>query len=273
VRIAIDLGFNRAFEQLVQGGMGAGKTAAELEKDRALVERARVWLAVYRMEHQMSYGMGRPAIVREDSTIHNCRLLLDHPLSLGSDTRLIYAVELIALRAPLHVELTATPDLPIDAATLTRLRWAHEQFDAWEKHWDDMLVEQYGTSGFVRESLAMQRQLAELFINSQLLRGVRTVADVKALSAEKRVLALRAMHNALKCGEIALSGKHVSVLWRGRALTVVHAHLSVRHALHACMCRLRRVLSHPDHAPVSRRAGPGLSRNGRGGHRRHAGKW
>jgi len=154
--------------------------------------------------------MGRPAIVREDSTIHNCRLLLDHPLALDSDVRLVYAVELIALRAPLHVELTATPDLPLDAATLARLRWANEQFDAWEKHWADELVARYGPSGFVHESLAMQRQLAELFINSQLLRGVRSAEDVKAMSADKRALALRAMHNALKCGEIARKGVYVS---------------------------------------------------------------
>ena len=53
---------------------------------------------VYRLEHQMSYGLGRPAIVREDATIHNCRLFLDHPLVLDSDTRLVYAVELLAIR-------------------------------------------------------------------------------------------------------------------------------------------------------------------------------
>jgi len=46
VRIAIDLGLNRAFEELAQSGMGAGKSVAELEKDRALLLRARVWLAV-----------------------------------------------------------------------------------------------------------------------------------------------------------------------------------------------------------------------------------
>lgn len=46
----------------------------------------------------MSYGLGRPAIVREDATIHRARLLLDHPLALDSDARLIYAVELLSIR-------------------------------------------------------------------------------------------------------------------------------------------------------------------------------
>lgn len=111
VRLAMDLGLNRAFNELLQTGMGAGKSGAELERERALVEKARVWFCVcshrpqvltisqlYRLEHQMSYGLGRPAIVREDATIHRARLLLDHPLALDSDARLIYAVELLSIR-------------------------------------------------------------------------------------------------------------------------------------------------------------------------------
>lgn len=117
----------------------------------------------------MSYGLGRPAIVREDATIHRARLLLDHPLALDSDARLIYAVELLSIRglsrallnlrqmtddfaAPLHVELTATPDLPLDTATLARLRWANEQFDAWEDHWDQVLIARGENASFIRES-------------------------------------------------------------------------------------------------------------------------
>lgn len=46
----------------------------------------------------MAYGSGRPAIIREDETIHQCRRLLDHPLSITSDARLVSTVELTALR-------------------------------------------------------------------------------------------------------------------------------------------------------------------------------
>lgn len=46
VRLAMDLGLNRAFNELLQTGMGAGKTGAELERERALVEKARVWYCV-----------------------------------------------------------------------------------------------------------------------------------------------------------------------------------------------------------------------------------
>lgn len=50
----------------------------------------------------MAYGMGRPAILREDEAIHNCRRLLEHPLSITSDARLVSTVELMALRGERH---------------------------------------------------------------------------------------------------------------------------------------------------------------------------
>ncbi|KAL1405753.1 hypothetical protein Q8F55_007426 [Vanrija albida] len=163
--------------------------------------------AVYRLEHQMSYGAGRAAVVREDEGILRARELLAHPLALESDTRLVYAVELLALRAPLHVELSAAPDAPLTPATLARLRWANDQFDAWERHWAEVLAADGRDVGFVRESLSVQRQLAELFINSQLLRGVHSPADVAAMDGEGRALALRAMHSAARCVDYALRGE------------------------------------------------------------------
>lgn len=57
----------------------------------------------------------------------------------------------------------------------------------------------------------MQRQLAELLLNSQLLRGVQSAADVEAMATEKRALALRAMRNALSCVDICLRGRFVSL--------------------------------------------------------------
>lgn len=87
----------------------------------------------------MAYGTGRPAILREDESIHQCRKLLEHPLSITSDARLVSTVELMALRAPLHIEMTASPDLPIAESTLRRLKQANSDFDAWERYWDRIL--------------------------------------------------------------------------------------------------------------------------------------
>lgn len=165
---------------------------------------------LYLMEHQMAYGMGRPAILREDETIANCRRLLEHPLSITSDARLVSTVELTALRAPLHIELTASPDTPINASTLQRLKQANADFDSWERYWDHVLAERFGKgkADFYRESLVVQRQYAELFVNSQLLRGIVNPADVANMPEEKRVLALRAMRNAQACLEICLHGEN-----------------------------------------------------------------
>ena len=103
--------------------------------------------------------MGRPAILREDEAIHNCRRLLEHPLSITSDSRLVSTVELTALRgeacgsvrealtaAPLHVELTASPDLPLTENTLRRLKQANSDFDAWERYWDRILCKSSSTT-------------------------------------------------------------------------------------------------------------------------------
>jgi hypothetical protein len=110
--MAIDMGINRSFIHLLRTGMGAKKSVEELEDERYLVVNSRVWFSVYqtlsvsrlltpqlyRLEHQMSYGLGRPAIIGEDETIHNCRRFLEHPLSLASDVRLVLSTELLAIR-------------------------------------------------------------------------------------------------------------------------------------------------------------------------------
>lgn len=46
----------------------------------------------------MSFGNGRPPIIREDVTIHRCREFLNHPLAIETDWRLISTVEMMAIR-------------------------------------------------------------------------------------------------------------------------------------------------------------------------------
>jgi hypothetical protein len=210
VRMALDIGINKSFIKLLRSGMGKGKTPEELEEERPLVVHSRVWFCLYLMEHQMAYGMGRPAILREDESIHQCRRLLEHPLSITSDARLVSTVELTALRAPLHIELTASPDLPIEPSTLTRLKQANHEFDSWERYWDRVLSDRFGKArgDFYRESLVIQRQYAELFVNSQLLRGIREPSDVVSMPDEKRALAIRAMRNAQTVLEVCLKGQN-----------------------------------------------------------------
>ena len=47
----------------------------------------------------MSLGTGRPIVLRDESTIRHCRLLLSHPMSSPTDVRLVALVELIAQKS------------------------------------------------------------------------------------------------------------------------------------------------------------------------------
>ncbi|WWC61081.1 uncharacterized protein I303_103659 [Kwoniella dejecticola CBS 10117] len=242
VRLALDMGINRSFLHLLRTGMGKGKSESDLEQERSLVVQSRTWLCLYLMEHQMAYGTGRPAIIREDETIHQCRRLLEHPLSIPSDARLVSTVEMTALRSPLHIELTSAPDLPIAEGTLKRLKQANTDFDAWERYWDRVLSDRFGKGkgDFFRESLVIQRQYAELFVNSQLLRGIREPADVAKMPEEKRVLAIRAMRNAQKCLDICLHGDNYR---NGLKYAVHYTHVCAAFAA-SFLIRIARLFPH-----------------------------
>lgn len=43
----------------------------------------------------MSLGTGRPVILRDESSIRHCRLLLSHPMASPTDVRLVSQIELI----------------------------------------------------------------------------------------------------------------------------------------------------------------------------------
>lgn len=47
----------------------------------------------------MSLGTGRPIVLRDESSIRHCRLLLSHPMASPTDVRLIALVELIAQKS------------------------------------------------------------------------------------------------------------------------------------------------------------------------------
>jgi hypothetical protein len=146
VRMAVDMGINRSFVTLLRSGMGKGKSPEELEEDRDLVVQSRVWFCVcllyfhwteadiqlYLIEHQMAYGMGRPAILREDESIHQCRRLLEHPLSIMSDARLVSTVELTALRGTFTPRRWVADDSSATYRAYCLARSAHCRTDAQE---------------------------------------------------------------------------------------------------------------------------------------------
>ncbi|KAG7530394.1 hypothetical protein FFLO_05057 [Filobasidium floriforme] len=208
--LAMAIGLDSHLMQLLRTGMGAGLSRDELESERHLVVGSRIILYLFQLEHQLAFGTGRPALFRKDLGIGRCRELLSHPLSLPSDARLVSTVEMMSLRAPLHVLLTNSPDQALDQETISKLREANAGFERWLRHWDAVFTEtfpQEQQSDFYRESLVAQREYASLFTNSQLLREIRSASDVKRMPNDKRELALRAMENAQNCIRIALRGK------------------------------------------------------------------
>lgn len=47
----------------------------------------------------MSLGTGRPVILRDETSVKHCRILLSHPMVSPTDVRLVSLVELIAQKS------------------------------------------------------------------------------------------------------------------------------------------------------------------------------
>src|ERR1700722_698384 len=159
----------------------------------------------------MSFGTGRPAVLKDDETIRDCSLLLQHPLSIEDDMRLISTVELMAIRERVHNKL-APYDQPVDEHTFDALRQAEQEFQAWYATWDEVFSRKYedggellplhvlriahGFSAFYRQSLQLQLYHAQLFHNATALRGINGYDDVCKMPERQRQLALRSIHIA-----------------------------------------------------------------------------
>ncbi|KDQ63379.1 hypothetical protein JAAARDRAFT_188957 [Jaapia argillacea MUCL 33604] len=193
VRMAMELSMHKAWPKLLRR-MQANKASISAE-DRELVTCARTWFCLYLFEHQMSYGTGRPAILRDDESIWQCRLLLQHPLSIEDDMRLVSTVELMAIRERVHNKLSPL-DRPIDDYTFNVLREADAEFRNWYAGWDQAFSQKYENAAFYRQSLQIQHLHAELFHNSIALRNINGPRDVQNMPAAQRELAVRTVQIA-----------------------------------------------------------------------------
>ena len=95
---------------------------------------------------RMSYGTGRPSILKDDESIYGCRLLLQHPLAIEDDMRLVSTVELMALRERVNNNLQPI-DRPVDDHTFTVLREADTEFSTWYTTWDRAFSQKYENAG------------------------------------------------------------------------------------------------------------------------------
>lgn len=95
---------------------------------------------------RMSYGTGRPSILKDDESIYECRLLLQHPLAIEDDMRLVSTVELMALRERVNNNLQPI-DQPVDDHTFNVLREADAEFTSWYTNWDRAFSQKYENAG------------------------------------------------------------------------------------------------------------------------------
>ncbi|KAJ3852861.1 hypothetical protein EV368DRAFT_82133 [Lentinula lateritia] len=182
------------------------------EDDRDLVIASRTWFCLYLFEHQLSYGTGRPAILKDDESIQHCRLLLQHPLAIEDDMRLVSTVELIMLREQVHNALSSF-DEPVKDSDFDELKKADALFRTWFATWDHAFSQKYEDAGriaalmwrlfdtqspvaFYRQSLQIQQFHAELFHNATALRGINGPEDVQRMPHIQRELAIRSIQIA-----------------------------------------------------------------------------
>ncbi|KAG6887862.1 hypothetical protein C0995_012113 [Termitomyces sp. Mi166 len=182
VRMAMELSMHKAWPRLLRR-MKAHK--ADPVEDRELVVAART----------LSYGTGRPAVLKEDETIQECRMLLQHPLAIEDDMRLVSTVELMAIRERVHNAVSPIEG-PVKEEHFARLREADVEFTNWFKVWDHAFSQKYEDAAFYRQSLQIQHLHAELFHNATALRGINGPDDVQNMPSSQRQLAIRSIQIA-----------------------------------------------------------------------------
>ncbi|KAJ7275211.1 hypothetical protein B0H12DRAFT_1086259 [Mycena haematopus] len=192
VRMAMELSMHKAWPSLLKR-MNAHQV--DLAADRDLVIASRIWFCLYLFEHQLSYGTGRPAVLKDDESIKHCRLLLQHPLAIEDDMRLVSTVELMALRERVHNALSPFEG-PVKDEHFEELRRADLSFRSWYATWDQAFSQKYEDAAFYRQSLQIQHLHAELFHNATALRGINGPEDVQNMPTQQKELALRSIQIA-----------------------------------------------------------------------------
>jgi hypothetical protein len=162
---------------------------------------------------RLSYGTGRPAILTDDESIWQCRLLLRHPLAIDDDMRLVSMVELMAIRERITNQLSPFSHGPVDERTFEIVRGAYAEFKHWFQTWDQAFSQKYEDAGmyitdeynasnspfcsaFYRQSLQIQQLHAELYHSATALRGINCPEDVQKMPSSQREVAIKSIQIA-----------------------------------------------------------------------------
>ncbi|EKM84210.1 hypothetical protein AGABI1DRAFT_110770 [Agaricus bisporus var. burnettii JB137-S8] len=200
VRMAMELSMHKAWPRLYRRMLN-GKVDPKEDKD--LVVASRTWFCLYLFEHQLSYGTGRPAVLKDDESIKDCRYLLRHPLAIEDDMRLVSTVELMAIRE--EVQNALPTEGPVLDEHYDVLRDADLKFKNWYHTWDQAFSQKYADATFYRQSLQLQHKHAELFHNATALRGINGPEDVERMPIKQRELAIHSIEIAQEALHITLN--------------------------------------------------------------------
>ncbi|KAH9994958.1 hypothetical protein BJV74DRAFT_830722 [Russula compacta] len=191
MRMALDLGLHRALEKLADSN---GEKLSE-EEERDLVVSSRIWLCIYWFDHQMSLGIGRPIVMRDESSIRHCRALLGHRMASGTDVRLVSLVELIVQKTQIYETLTSMNG-QVNHNTLAFIRRASEALDKWWRDCDEIHRQTMD-----EDSLLLH--YAKLWLVCVALRGV----SWDKMPFEQRELAFQAKEAASNSDLAAITGQ------------------------------------------------------------------
>ncbi|KAI6046136.1 hypothetical protein EDC04DRAFT_2632148 [Pisolithus marmoratus] len=195
MRMALDLGLHRALDKLADN---SGNKRSE-EEERDLVVAARIWLCLYWFDHQMSLGTGRPILLRDESSVKNCRTLLTHRMASPTDIRLVSMVELIGQKTQIY-ETLATLNGHINHNTLAFVRRANVALDKWFSDCDELYRQAMDEESLLRRVLVSELHYAKLWLVCVALRDV----SWDKMSFEQRELAFQAKDAAFSCLSIFL---------------------------------------------------------------------
>ncbi|CAE7093934.1 unnamed protein product [Rhizoctonia solani] len=191
MRMALDLGLHRALEKLADGPSEGKRSEAE---ERDLVVSARIWLCLYWFDHQMSLGTGRPVILRDESSVRHCRLLLSHPMASPTDVRLVSQIELISQKTQIYETLSPLNG-QVNHSTLAFIRRANIALDKWWADCDELHRPTMDEDSLLRKILSGELYYAKLWLVCVALRGV----SWEKMPFEQRELAFQAKEAASNC--------------------------------------------------------------------------
>ncbi|KAH7330666.1 hypothetical protein B0J17DRAFT_679064 [Rhizoctonia solani] len=207
IRYAVELGLHKALPRLArrQNVPSADRTS---DTEHALMVAARTWCGLYVFEYQISFGTGRPAMMKGDKSLIRARdILLKHPLVIPTDARLVSTCELMTLQSKIHDRLGPLDEPVNEDRVIETLAQSIIDLDAWLAEWTRIMGD-LGLSArdmqFFHSSAQIQLLYAHLFHHCIALRNLHTIADAKALRPEMKKVALRAIQYAQSAIRVCL---------------------------------------------------------------------